>query len=435
MNDALRLILSMSLSASLLAIILLAVRPLTKNRLPKSVQYCLWVIVLLRLLLPMSFDGSLMDRLFYGSRIITTADYQTEAIMPEGAAAGSGDANTEAVQNAGSGGGANAESAGLPENLKDAFPRLSMLFWLAGALLSLSASLAGYARFLKHLKKANTKATVGENEMLNGLLMGRGGVSLARNRFAATPMLIGIFRPCIIIPDMRYTDNQLENILLHEITHMRRYDIAVKWLALIAVSVHWFNPLAYLIRRELSEDCELACDEAVILAFSPEEKQAYGETLIVASGVGYPAGVLQATMCEEKRNLKERLLSIMKHKKVSKTAALFSVLLIALVISGAWYSGAWTGYGKETSVVSPDGEAAGYDLDAISAYRTPYVGDSSKAAGIAGTLPVPDDCFIQRYISLKTDEEPYGMTIYYETAPDAVYQGEWPIVSYDSAVA
>ena len=76
---------------------------------------------------------------------------------------------------------------------------------------------------------------------------------------------------------------------------------------MIAASIHWFNPFIYLIKKEINHACELACDEAVIKNLSSSEKQAYGDTLIsVVAEHKYPLGVLQATMCEEKKSLKKK---------------------------------------------------------------------------------------------------------------------------------
>ncbi|MDD2373034.1 MAG: M56 family metallopeptidase [Syntrophomonadaceae bacterium] len=72
-------------------------------------------------------------------------------------------------------------------------------------------------------------------------MKGRKNVRLVRNPFAASPMLIGILRPLIIIPDINFTEKQLKNILQHEAVHLKRFDVGVKWLTMIAVSLHWLN--------------------------------------------------------------------------------------------------------------------------------------------------------------------------------------------------
>ena len=97
--------------------------------------------------------------------------------------------------------------------------------------------------------------------------------------------------------------------------------------------MHWFNPIAYLVHREIDRACELACDEAVISNLNNDGKQAYGDTLIaVASEKKLPKTVLSTTMCEEKKVLKERLGAIMKSRKFSrKVIAVSCVLLIAVL--------------------------------------------------------------------------------------------------------
>lgn len=123
----------------------------------------------------------------------------------------------------------------------------------------------------------------------------------------------------------------------------------VKWVTMIAASIHWFNPFIYLIKKEINHACELACDEAVIKNLSSSEKQAYGDTLIsVVAEHKYPLGVLQATMCEEKKSLKKRLISIMNYSKKSKPVIIFSAILLVFIILGALYLGAGVGVGKNT---------------------------------------------------------------------------------------
>lgn len=75
-----------------------------------------------------------------------------------------------------------------------------------------------------------------------------------------------------------------------------------------------------------------------------------------------------------------------------------------------------------------------YDLNEIAKYKTSYVGDAAKVSAIASRLPVPHSSFRQQYISMKTAEKPYGLTIYYEAKPDREYPGGWPIVTPDTAI-
>jgi len=184
--------------------------------------------------------------------------------------------------------------------------------------------------------------------LLNGR---RNKVKVVRNPYVATPMLIGILKPTIIIPDTNFNEIQLKNILLHEITHLKRFDIVLKWFSMIATSLHWFNPLLYFLEKEINHLCELSCDEMVISKFSSSEKQQYGETLItVASNERYPVG-LQATFSDEKTILKERLMAIMRPSRKSKFIVLLSVVLVAVVVFSAMALGANVG-GSTSKIMS-----------------------------------------------------------------------------------
>ncbi|MCQ6560610.1 M56 family metallopeptidase [Paenibacillus mendelii] len=146
----------------------------------------------------------------------------------------------------------------------DLINRYVIYIWLIGVLVSLTVHLSGYIRFSKVIKKTSKPGHRWENSLLRILADGRYRVRLVRNPYAATPMLVGILRPLIVIPDTNYSEVQLKHILLHELTHLKRYDIVIKWFSMIVTSLHWFNPLMYWMRREITRSSELSCDEAVI---------------------------------------------------------------------------------------------------------------------------------------------------------------------------
>ena len=167
---------------------------------------------------------------------------------------------------------------------------------------------------------------------MNNLLKRKKPLRLYKNLLVETPILIGLFCPTIILPDKKYEDMKLRNILIHEIVHMKRNDIFVKWLLIFVGAIHWFNPFIYIVRREMNKACELACDESVIKKFNISEMQLYGDTLIAVAADSIKKTSLPITMFEDKKNLKERLDAIMKHKKFSKrTVVIASVILITIV--------------------------------------------------------------------------------------------------------
>ncbi len=343
MNDALKLILSLSLSGSILALILFAIKPFIKNRLSKSIQYCVWIVVVFRLILPFSLEESIMNRVFYNKniQIQSPSKEELQSISNESFKQNNFFEAPNVKENVKS--GVYNFDADHNRDFKDMFQRLSyhiFYIYLLGAIITLTINTIGYLRFLNHLKPKNKDATDEENLLLNSLINGKNKIRLLRNPLVSTPMLIGIFKPRIIIPDREYNEKQLKNILLHELIHLRRFDIMIKWVIMIAKSTHWFNPMVHFIGKEINHICELSCDEAVIKNLSNKEKQEYGDTLIsIVSEIQSSSGRLQATMSEDKNMLKDRLIAIMNYNKKSKMVIFISGILLLAVILGGLYLG------------------------------------------------------------------------------------------------
>ena len=362
MNEIIKLILSLSLSGSLLAMILFAIKPFIRNRLSKSIQFYIWIVILLRFMLPFSFEESIMNNVFYGEQATAPTSSQNIALPTDQTSELENTSSiSQSVQSNVTKGIYNKD-ADHSRYLIDLFHQYALYLWLLGAGIVFATNLTGYIRFAMYLKQANKPASDEQNRIFTNLLNRRNNVKLARNPFVTTPLLIGIFRPCIIIPDIEFSEIQLRNILLHELTHYKHFDIGVKWLLLLVTSVHWFNPLMYFIKKEVDCCCELACDEAVIKNLNNEGKQAYGDTLIsVVAEYKYPIGALQATMCEEKKSLKERLLAIMNHSKKSRFIIILSVVLLGFSVFGALSLGAGVGMAKD-AYISDKFDIGGYSL-------------------------------------------------------------------------
>jgi beta-lactamase regulating signal transducer with metallopeptidase domain len=337
MNDFIKTLLSLSLSGSIIALIVFFLKPILKYRIPKWIQYYIWVVILLRLILPFSLPGSVMNSVFseernLNSKINHATFSKTTNINTTDLPVLTSPMEQDVYNNTGN------------KNSLYLYHKYLIPVWLLGLLVTLMINLLGYMKFIRFVNKTNLPAKLEEVHTLFKLSK-KNGVQLYRNPFISTPMLIGVVKPRIIIPAIDFDQEQLNNILLHELTHLRRFDIVIKWLTMLSVAIHWFNPVVYLIKREIDNACELACDEGVIKNLSNKDKQSYGDTLmyVVSEYKEAPLGVLQAKMYEEKKTLKERLTSIMKHNKKSKIIILLSVVLLVSIVIGGLVLGAFNG--------------------------------------------------------------------------------------------
>ena len=341
MPDIMRTVLLLSLCGTALAVLLAVLRRLLKNRLPKALFYYLWLLVLLRLALPVALPVPGLEL-----SLPEPAPAERAAQIPVGQSAPAAGEPApfdpegvftlpEGAVVTGSGLPLQDETAGTAwyRQAWDWLCRHVTVLWLTGAALHFLWFALSYLRFCRTLR-ADCAPLLEHEQALLDHLRGKRRVSAFRSPLAATPMLVGLLRPSILLPETAVSTRELECILRHELTHLRRRDLLFKWAAVAVTSFHWFNPFMPWLRREIDRCCELSCDEGVIRTMTEGQKQAYGETLLALAAVhALPRTVPATTLCEEKAQLKERLVGIMKHKKVTAAILLLSCLL-ALLVAG-----------------------------------------------------------------------------------------------------
>lgn len=346
-------LLSLSVSGSVLSVLLIFAARLFKNRVSKAFSYYIWIIVLIRLVVPLSSHVNIVGGLFAPVRE-SAAVFETSSQTSDAEAAETTVSSAASVIGAQKASDAETapEKPGPFERLWSFIKTDALWIWAVGAFLSIAWYAGAYMRFVSAIRRTSV-SLLPEDRRIFRRVCRCGRVDVVMSKSAETPMLIGVFRPCIVLPCIAYAKNgmsrELENIIRHELMHYKRKDIFYKWTVVITTSLHWFNPLMIVIRKEISRACELSCDEAVISGMTGDERQLYGETLLtLSSNRRVMMGELATMLCEEKNELKERLLNIMNNKKRTGLAALISVIL-AVMLSGC---GAVLGAAGGTSAAS-----------------------------------------------------------------------------------
>lgn len=363
MNSILKLFLSMSLSGSILIIALFLGRPLYQNRTSKRWQYYAWLIVIARLLLPFSPQKSLCGMFIAQSNdyirqnsSLDTPDSNTRQQKTASAPSAqtvppvSSSQSTQSVPANDT--DANKETARLGNAgrfLSDLYSKLHAylwIVWIGTAVLLFVRKVTIYQSFVFYLKAG--WAEVSDIRLLDALaLIGkqagvRQPVELYTNPLISSPLLLGLFRPCIVLPSVELSDADFMYTAWHELSHYKRLDMLYKWLMQLTACLHWFNPLVWLMCRELCRSCELACDETIIQRLDANGRRAYGDTLLHAfyPGGSYKHSLTSVMLSESAKQLKERMRVIMKFKKISKPASLLSIFLSGILITTAVAAGA-----------------------------------------------------------------------------------------------
>jgi beta-lactamase regulating signal transducer with metallopeptidase domain len=313
------------LRACVLIIAVLVVQDVAAKRLPARFRYALSLLVLLRLIVPLTPASGWS--VFNLTRHIRPAP-AASLILPSAAPPAMVVARPS-----------NQLTAAISWRLRPTFGQLAVGIWLCGAAVFLLVVISRgrkFARWVAQLPKAT------DPRLLELVDQCKGEVDLRRAvRIASAPnwhaaAVFGFRRPCLLLPE-RMLDTlerrEARLVLLHELIHIRRRDVLVNWLGVLALALHWFNPLAWVAMRRLRADQELACDAEVLGLIEQADRGAYGRTLLKHL-YDFPAAQMAAglvPLIASRHNIKKRIIMITEFKRSSGLArGLFAVLLVAL---------------------------------------------------------------------------------------------------------
>ncbi len=398
MNTVLKILLSMSFSGSLLILALLLGKQFLKNKISRQWQYYIWLAVVLRLLLPFGPEVSLMGRVYQAvdQTISQTAPLPPQQQLPRKVPGGNPAPAVEAEHY--------NETVSSPtddvitaHSLQDIGVLLIdhiWLVWLVAALGLLIRKITIYQGFMRYIKAGLTPVSDIERLDELSIVAEQSGIKkpieLCVNPLVSSPLLIGFFRPCIVLPSADIPEKDFRYIILHELTHYKRRDMFYKWLVQITVCLHWFNPLVSLMSREVTRACEFSCDEAVLAKMGCSHAQDYGKTLLNAmAAIGrYKENLGAVTLSENKQLLKERLGAIMKFEKKSKAIRLLTGMLTLCIIFSAAFIGI---YSTAAAADVPDSINAGNSLEMETKEAGVSIEDNSTEIDRyykAGSLPL-----------------------------------------------
>lgn len=297
-------ILNMSLVAGYAALMIMIVRLLLKKA-PKIFSYALWAVVLFRLLCPFTFESSLS--LIPGKTAIPhdIVYSQTPAITTE---IGMVDKTVNrAIQpylpsvNA---------AAGNPMGIAI---EIGSLIWILGIIAIMFYSTISYFRLKRRL---STATLVRDNIFETDIIQ--------------TPFVLGLIQPRIYIP----TDllgNELDYIIKHEQTHIRRRDYLIKFVAFLVLVLHWFNPVIWLSYFLMVKDMEMSCDESVMRQSSEDIRVNYSNSLLSFSAK--QSGLLSLLAFGES-NVKSRIKNVLNYKKPAFWGTIVTVVFVLPVALG-----------------------------------------------------------------------------------------------------
>lgn len=299
-------------SSSALILIVAAVRYLFRGKISLRLQYAVWALVLLRLLIPFSIFELPQTA---ASRVPEMVE-QTVSQLP--------------ALHAVPGDKAAADNSAVSESTGSISPRVILRsVWYCGMAVTAGAFILSNFSFYMRLRR--TRRAIDADCRLPV--------------YAAE----GLPSPCMLLGKVYITCEtqndpaSLRHVLAHECAHFRHLDGLWSALRCTCLIVHWYNPLVWWAAALSKRDGELACDEDAIKALGESERISYGRTLIGLTAAGGTKNILRCatTMTGGKNSLKERITLIAKRPKHIFLAAV-AVILVCALAAGCSFSGTKT---------------------------------------------------------------------------------------------
>lgn len=354
MNELLKTLLTISLTASLMILIVMGVRAVLSKRMNPVVVMILWAVVLIRLCIPFTLDSPLhvgdLFPLSPGAEQANEAVAAKEANTPQINIPVYGEEVPVTVNNYIP---PNTDVAVQP-NINTTQPTvwqriasfgesisiwsILVAVWILGVLGVLAKTIWQGVRLkkrLKHCKRVPNCIIQDYVRELQRELSINKDVEVVECDNISTPAVFGYFYPVILLPAeylKKMGKNGLRCVLLHEMCHIKRRDILKCYVWLIVNALHWFNPFVWLAFKLAKDDMELCCDDKVMKT-KLDYKYEYTQSLVNVLRIAKRRTTLPVTVSlyEKRSKLKERVMRMLKPKKRSKAAVVISAVLAIIM--------------------------------------------------------------------------------------------------------
>ena len=388
-------VIEISVFSSFFIVIMLLISKKLKSKYTNRLMYIVWLFMAIRLAIPFNISIPIINipsnieiseenTENFNSLDYVVYEYNTNSnVYPENSTVLENISNTETKE---------------PINILSFIPYI----WLLGVIICFSLYIFSHISFKRMIKR--WREPISDANILDIYINLCNEMNITKRpkificKILPSPLCTGIFKNEIYINSQDLSGIKL--ILAHELTHCKRKDILYKLILIIGKSIHFFNPLVYIMTKQAEKDMELYCDETVIKNCSIDERKEYSITILntVKSSLKNP--VLTTGFSSDKETLKMRFSNILD-TKVKKRGIILMIVLSLLGVSGGIFVSCKS---KETNTETTQEQYIQnlYDL------KTPYIGNASAVGSIYNSLEY-SNVYQQETELFTTENEPYGV--------------------------
>lgn len=335
-------LLEWALASSLLTLVVLGIRALLKEKISLRSRYALWLLLAVRLLVPIRLPFTLPaalpevpdtwsilseDVVFWERPMSSEMAGNYTVNLPEtvdnnqignaGAAVSTGPGQSPAPDETAEAAPADFNSAALGD--------VVLVLWGLGAVCVALAVVWSNLRFWRRLRSRRTPLPLEGSPLTVYTAEG-----------LPSPCLVGVFRPAVYLtPEAAADETVRTHVLAHELTHYAHRDHLWAAARCLCLALHWYNPLVWLAASLSRRDGELACDEGAVARLGERERIPYGKTLVgLVARRAVPADLFSCStaMTGGKKTVQQRIELLVKKPETVKTALFAAVSLLVLCL-------------------------------------------------------------------------------------------------------
>ena len=403
------ILLEMTLTGGVLILLVLLLRTILLNRLPKTAFIVMWAVVLLRLLIPVSFFGTTAtttDEASDGYTLEAVAHTETDSVA----------SNEVVVLDSYE---TELETAAKTTGHVNVF----RIVWLTGAVICAVVLVLSYILSFHRFSRSEDLESdfIASFQSSNKL---RRTVTVRLSDKTTTPLTYGIIHPVILLPmGMDLSDQkQLKYVLMHEYIHIRKLDNLLKGISSVAVCVHWFNPLVWVMNKFLSRDIELRCDETLLRHCEGDCRAEYALTLIDLEDKRRRSFAVGTAFA--KQPAEERITAIMKYRKATPLSAIAMVLCITMLCAAFVGCGA---VGATETATKTSGTETELSVVAVATAIAEATADEAAEASAGSTVVLTSknsdtlNVNVNALISANVEDCDFESIEHTTTLPDGLY--------------
>lgn len=364
-------ILKMNVAAAVMISVAIGIGHFTKERYSSKWKYCMWLIIMLFLLIPIDFSGKSLVKI----QVVKTAEESnltgnTKELGVEKAVNPAEKVNEAAANNSTCDGLQNKASQN--DSLQDesnpghsqvqteskfsdsnivsssviqldygALP-LNHILNVMGIIWLCGIGFFGLMRGMRYyfsLHKMERWSYPADNEEMQELYFRICRKKHIKNpprllvwEGLTSPMLAGLRNPGLYVPEKAFSLEDLEFIFSHELSHYMRHDLWYKMLMLVVTTIHWFNPALYWMEREAEKDIENLCDGKMAAHYTMKDRMKYGELLLKIAASQNHIPYMSVGFSDGKRVFKDRILYMKNLRKLKEKV--FPAVMLGVILVG-----------------------------------------------------------------------------------------------------